>query len=540
MDLTQKTLQALLSNSLCIDCAHIELRQQVDENPVVYSGSGSIYQKNDGCFYFKLYHLYNSNENFIRDLQRINRQPKPGTIIKKQEYFKLEARDMSGNYWHSENISVSTKISFGSSIMGKVIDEKLKYVFQKRVFDNSECQNQENLLIFCWKWYCQTQNNRSFKAEALSLWCITLTYYLISRRTNQGIVRAIIPGKYKIPCNKKTELPNQGWKWNVCSFVINETKIEVLLIFWWKWYCQTQNDRYLKTETLNLWFIILAYHLISRRTKIELTAEENYLKLIIFAPEEAINKEFEDKIIEALSIVFGRICYRIYSSLQKNGVIDTTLSSVESSTTNHPLPCPIRHESLHSFETFIRSYIYNFESSNGDFFNYWYKINRAWQGGFENAALVASISVEGVLISYYHEFGMPDSDILEQAQKAKEVIQKHPDIKERVRRRLESSLGNLEDFSPRTALIELKKQGKIEKKLVDNWNSLRSQVAHGYKLDEDLDKVQRYVNKFYKCIVLFYILLFLKINFDKKYINYSKDGWPDNQLDFNQFKKTKG
>lgn len=35
------------------------------------------------------------------------------------------------------------------------------------------------------------------------------------------------------------------------------------LAFWWKWYCKIQNDQPSKAEVLDLWFISLAYHLIS-------------------------------------------------------------------------------------------------------------------------------------------------------------------------------------------------------------------------------------------------------------------------------------
>lgn len=40
---------------------------------------------------------------------------------------------------------------------------------------------------------------------------------------------------------------------------------KTLLAFWWKWYCKIQKKRPLKDEALDLWFISLACHLISRR-----------------------------------------------------------------------------------------------------------------------------------------------------------------------------------------------------------------------------------------------------------------------------------
>ncbi|MFM7470856.1 MAG: hypothetical protein ACKO5P_05025 [Nodosilinea sp.] len=39
--------------------------------------------------------------------------------------------------------------------------------------------------------------------------------------------------------------------------------LTVLFAFWWRWYRKIQNDQPLEAEVLNLWFISLAYHLIS-------------------------------------------------------------------------------------------------------------------------------------------------------------------------------------------------------------------------------------------------------------------------------------
>lgn len=45
----------------------------------------------------------------------------------------------------------------------------------------------------------------------------------------------------------------------------DKERIRSLLDLWWKWYCKIQDDRPLDAQVLDLWFMSLAYHLLSRR-----------------------------------------------------------------------------------------------------------------------------------------------------------------------------------------------------------------------------------------------------------------------------------
>ena len=47
----------------------------------------------------------------------------------------------------------------------------------------------------------------------------------------------------------------------------------VPLAFWWKWYCKLHNDRPLKPEVLDLWFVSLTYHLTAQRKDIGYIAQ---------------------------------------------------------------------------------------------------------------------------------------------------------------------------------------------------------------------------------------------------------------------------
>lgn len=48
------------------------------------------------------------------------------------------------------------------------------------------------------------------------------------------------------------------------AYFASPTIRAALLAFWYKWYCKIQNDQPLRSETLDLWFISLVYHLMSK------------------------------------------------------------------------------------------------------------------------------------------------------------------------------------------------------------------------------------------------------------------------------------
>lgn len=62
---------------------------------------------------------------------------------------------------------------------------------------------------------------------------------------------------------KGEDSPNLGLR---IAFAYDQQNFSsTLLIFWWKWYCKIQIDQPLKAEVLDLWFVSLAYHLVSGR-----------------------------------------------------------------------------------------------------------------------------------------------------------------------------------------------------------------------------------------------------------------------------------
>jgi hypothetical protein len=448
VNFNDKTIELLLANQFEIDCVQIELRQQKDNEPIIYSGSGSITQKPDGYFHLKLYHSF---KDFTRELM-LNFDSIPGKIIAKEEFFSMEALDMSGDMWSASDITVSSDFSLPA--VGKVVETKIRSLYCKK------------------------------KRDSVA-------------NTTSSVFFLVIPGKHHIPCNRWEEVKRGSQLLNTCELNISGIETEI-------------KDR------------------------------GNCLTVRAEDPNMNIKESFKESFIEALSIASGKLCPVLYSSYSDNKIRTHTLISTPSNILNQGIASPIKHNApreISNFQEFIEKYVNTFEVKHDKFFGYWYKINRSWQNGLDSAALTITTAIEGIIKNYYSEYGMPDDEIVQQANYAKPII-KQLAIGERMKSRILSNIGQVKSSSPKNALYKLAEEGKVDKAMVDAWVSLRNKSTHADSLDEDTEEIQSYIDDIYKCQNLFNILLLLKIGFDGKYQDFSKDGWPENSLVLDAEKET--
>ena len=95
-------LDALANIKFELDCHRIVLTQNGGvENPIIYKGPGSIFQKDERKFALK---LFCAGKLDIKEVfGKINRLT-PGKIIAKTNYYSMEAFDYSGNIWTASSI----------------------------------------------------------------------------------------------------------------------------------------------------------------------------------------------------------------------------------------------------------------------------------------------------------------------------------------------------------------------------------------------------------------------------------------------------
>ena len=209
------------------------------------------------------------------------------------------------------------------------------------------------------------------------------------------------------------------------------------------------------------------------------------------------------------------------------------IKSVDNSYSNKKVPQPFKHSSpndLQSFSYFIEKYLEAIDSPFSDLFGFWHKINRSWQSDIENSSLSLGVSIEGLIRSYFRKLGLPDDEIAQQADKAKEKLG-DIDLGERIRGRLLNSICDLlNNSSPKSALYRMAQDGLLSKKMISVWEKLRNKSVHPDKLHKNSRALQKYIDQIYTCIALFYSLLFIIIKYEGSYIDYSEEGWPENKF----------
>ena len=179
MNFNLKTIEKFISNTFEIDCIDITLTQKIEEEPIIYTGPGTIFQDEHGILQLK---LYSKISDFKKELSHKFKHYTPGKIIADDNYFTLKAVDMSGQEWVSDNIWVSANVSFPAS--GQVIKSRLREI---ETFEEGSTTEKNYLFI-------------------------------------------VVPGKYELPCNEKEDLPNGGWRLSRSVFSANNLEFDLKVL----------------------------------------------------------------------------------------------------------------------------------------------------------------------------------------------------------------------------------------------------------------------------------------------------------------------
>jgi hypothetical protein len=260
---------------------------------------------------------------------------------------------------------------------------------------------------------------------------------------------------------------------------------------------------------------------------IELKERNDHLLIRLNGQKEFFKEETADILLEALSIIFGKIVTPVYREMAHGETQVTSLISTPKNFPNvnisEPIPCKFPHKAS-PLKEFLEKYLSFASKPYTDLFGFWHKINRSWQGGVVNAALYITVSIEGIIKTDFKEYGYPDEDFINQINDAIESI-KTLDIGKRAKERILTSINVAKSSNPRSALIKLSESGYFDKGLVEEWKSLRNMSAHADKLNDE--QIQKYIDKVYNCLLLFYNLLFIIIKYESLYYDFSREGWPE-------------
>lgn len=442
MNLTEDIIKSISNREFSFDFLEIRLTQMKEDNPRVYNGSGSITFDNDGQLSLKMYHIYLDPNEYIEEFRYfLGNNHVPGQIISKENFFEMNATDVTGNSWKADYLSLSGNINMPSN--GRIITSKVNSIITTS----------------------ETARSSNFKA-------ILYTHSEFDYPTNTG------GNKQDFIAHDRCHIKQDGFDCNIRK--IDEGLIEI------------------KSSLENS-----------------------------FA-----NESSSDVLIEALSISAGRYIHPLIkvtqsSQLQKIAVYSHN-KKLESKAITPPFPTKKPNHTI-DLANFIFLYLISFNDAKSSFFSYWYRILDASNSEIENQALIVTTSIEGVLKTYFTDYGKPEPETINAADFAVPLI-KSLAIDENIKGRVLSTLGNIKGFTAKNALHNLKNSQKLSKEMVGAWSDLRNKCAHADQLKFDDVEFQKFLDQTFCCIGLFYSLLFLRINYSGSFINYSKYAWPQSVL----------
>jgi len=144
-------------------------------------------------------------------------------------------------------------------------------------------------------------------------------------------------------------------------------------------------------------------------------------------------------------------------------------------------------------------------------------------------ALGLSVAVEGLLSAEFKDLVPGDQvQVVAEAQAAKAALE-GLNISESTKKRLRGAIDQLNSVRAVDRLRALEQQGLISEAHRKGWHRVRNQAAHGARLDASkIDEMYRL------CLVtlaLLHRLIFLRIGYQERYIDYARTGWPEAKMD---------
>jgi hypothetical protein len=150
----------------------------------------------------------------------------------------------------------------------------------------------------------------------------------------------------------------------------------------------------------------------------------------------------------------------------------------------------------------------------------------------DNKALIQGTVIEDMVNKYFPHYGNPSKHDEYKIKASIRYFKKCSVKAENIKNRIIGALFNWLGKNNRTALKQMKEDGVISVEMYNAWEKTRQPLAHGKLLTVDNDdvKIQLFYSDMMATLSLFYRLLLLAINYKGKYINYSKIGYPEEEM----------
>ena len=274
--------------------------------------------------------------------------------------------------------------------------------------------------------------------------------------------------------------------------------------------------------------------------KFFLMNHDNIINIGIVCQKGNFPNYFDTRVIEAFQFITSQRIKKSITETRENKKSKLRIQFIKESFPNTRPHPPIKYTSLDEtgciWKLFDKYLEYISPYAQNDWHPLSSRICNFIEGGnysYFTLALILCTEIEGILKEEYSEIGNPSDEFLYLANDAKKHFDKWKvntcksldnKLVSKIKKRINGLLESLRQSRPKEKLEDLLTSGAVSNEGVKAWQKFRPTLAHAY--DPESKPTQEFMDKFFKTLVLFYELIFNKIEYKGKYTDYGVRGWP--------------
>jgi hypothetical protein len=268
--------------------------------------------------------------------------------------------------------------------------------------------------------------------------------------------------------------------------------------------------------------------------RLALAADEAWFSSHAECAPNQVSNGFADKVVRALEFWLGRHLEAIYEVLEDGDKRTTTLYSSRVRQFENTYAPVSEHspdalnDSLRLLTLFLNRLVKDAKSDWPPIVIYTRMATASMEGALDLMALVLGVSVEGLVRAEFPMTKRPVTDDMSNDIDALSKLVREGNFTADFKKRAPGAIGNLRSTGPRDVLLVLEGSNSLPAGSEKAWSNLRNKAAHpiatGTVSQPEIDQLYQECRS---VLVLLYRLVFLVLQYQGSYADYSAKGWPD-------------
>jgi len=262
----------------------------------------------------------------------------------------------------------------------------------------------------------------------------------------------------------------------------------------------------------------------------EIQKEKEWLIVNAVSKSNPIDYLTITRIDEALQFVLARSLKWSVIELFNEKSLITRISAAQPNETKTRIQPPFYFQTFDKtesvwklFDKYLAYTILYREDQWHPIFSLIHSVIESGEASLEAEALTLSVSVEALLKLAFQNIALPDDTFKDEVKRVEQIVSEST-ISVSLKSRICGVLSTMMSPRAKDQLYCLKNKGLIEERLIEAWDKLRNKTAHGHIIE--LIELEEYVKLCDHVMTLFYQLIFLALNYQGDYTDYSSDGYP--------------